>query len=109
MTGVYDMSYRATSKWNEENELRCLLIFKKLQREKFSRGKQMEYCRKMSVESQLDSGSISAKVSNYKSVAGVNRPSNASHNTIDIYNKYGHFSTEALCDIINKYRKAIHF
>lgn len=32
-------------------------------------------------------GSISAKACNYKSVAGINQDSNASINTIEIYNK----------------------
>lgn len=49
----------------------------------------MEYCRDMSISTNLDSGSISAKVSNYKSVAGINAMSNASRNTIEIFNKYG--------------------
>lgn len=94
------MSYRESSMWNERNELRCLLIFKKLQAEKFRRGRQMGYCREMAAETHLDAGSISAKICNYKSVAGVNKPSNASANTIDIYNTYGNLSMEALNKII---------
>jgi hypothetical protein len=62
------MSYRKTSHWNETNEIRCLIIFKKLQADSFPRGKQMEYCREMSIVTKLDTANISAKVCNYKSL-----------------------------------------
>jgi len=55
----------------------------------------------MASQTHLKPGSISAKVCNYKSVAGVNRASNASSNTTEIYNKYGHFSIEEITRIIN--------
>ena len=90
------MSYRKTSHWNETNEIRCLIIFKKLQADNFPRGKQMEYCREMSIVTKLDPANISAKVGNYKSVAGVNNASNASTNTIGLYKQYGHLSIEEL-------------
>jgi len=90
------MGYRETSQWNEKNEIHCLIIFKKLQADNFPRGKQMEYCRAMSMEAKLDPSNISAKIGNYKSVAGVNNASNASINTIEIYQKYGHLSIEEL-------------
>jgi hypothetical protein len=96
------MSYRATSQWNDENEIRCLVIFKKLEAEDYPRGKQMEYCREMSRVTNLDPGNISAKVCNYKSVAGVNNASNASVNTVELYRKYGHFSIKKLESLINK-------
>ncbi len=82
------MSYRKNSEWNESNEIRCLIIFKRLKEENFLRGKQMEYCQDMSKSTNLDVGNISAKVSNYKSIAGINKPSNASQNTKEIYEKY---------------------
>jgi len=94
------MSYRESSLWNEKNEFRCLLIFKKLQAKNFPRGKQMEYCREMSKITKLDSGNISAKVCNYKSVAGVNNNSNASINTVAIYHKYGHLSIQEVEKLI---------
>lgn len=37
------MPYNESSEWNEVNEMKCLVIFKKLEDEKFPRGKQMEY------------------------------------------------------------------
>ncbi len=56
----------------------------------------MEYCREMSRRTNLDAGNISAKVSNYKSVAGINNASNASVNTVELYNKYGYLSIQEL-------------
>ncbi len=90
------MSYRITSNWNDKNEILCLIIFKKLEAAKFPKGKQMEYCREMSLSAKLDPTNISAKVGNYKSVAGVNRASNASKNTVEIYKKYGHLLIDEL-------------
>jgi len=95
------MTYRATSKWNDMTELQALLIFKKLQRDSFPRREQIRRCREMATQTHLKPRSISAKVCNYKSVAGVNRASNASSNTTEIYNKYGHFSVEEITRIIN--------
>lgn len=82
------MSYRAWSLWNEKNELRCLIIFRRLQAANFPRGMQMDLCREMSRVTGLDPRSISAKVCNFKSLAGVNRASNASRNTVEIHQRY---------------------
>ena len=90
------MSYRKDSNWDEANEIRCLIIFKKLEAEKFPRGKQIDYCRKLAKVVNLDVGNLSAKVSNYKSVAGVNNPSHHSTNTERIYKKYGRLSVSKL-------------
>lgn len=94
------MSFRNNSEWNELNELRSLLIFKKLEIENFPRNKQMQYCREMSQKTNLEAGNISAKVSNYKSVAGVNKPSNASTNTIETFEKYKDFSITELEKVV---------
>ena len=96
------MGYKNNSLWNDENELRCLIIFKKLQAENFPRGKQMEYCREMSKITKLDPGNISAKVGNYKSVAGINNHSNASTNTIKFYKEYGRLSINEIESILKK-------
>jgi hypothetical protein len=97
------MSYRDTSEWNDKNEVLCLIIFKKLEIEKFPRGKQLKYCREISKTTRLDPGNLSAKVSNYKSVAGINKPSNASINTVEFYNKYKNTSIQELEDILRQY------
>jgi DNA-directed RNA polymerase alpha subunit len=52
-------------------------------------------------------GSISAKVCNYKSVAGINQDSDASINTIEIYNKYGQLSLEEIENVLNKIQRPL--
>ncbi len=96
------MSYRSNSPWNDSNEIRCLIIFKKLQEANFPRGKQIKYCEEMSRSTNLGIGSISAKVCNFKSVAGVNEHSNSSANTVELYKRYGHLSIEELNKILDK-------
>jgi hypothetical protein len=96
------MSYRATSHWDEKNEIQCLIIFKKLQADNFPRGKQIEYCREISKSAKLSPTNLSAKVSNYKSVSGVNNKSNASINTIELYNKYKNYSVQELKNLIGQ-------
>ena len=96
------MSFKDDSNWNEKNELKAFLIFKRLQEVNFPRGKQMELCRQMEQETSLEAGNISAKVSNYKSVAGINNNSNASNDTKQSYSKYKDLSIKELEDIINK-------
>jgi len=96
------MSYKASSLWNEKNEIRCLIIFKQLEAERFPRGRQMELCREMSRITGLDPTNISAKVGNFKSVAGVNRASNASRNTVEIHRRFGHLSIPDLQKLVNQ-------
>jgi len=97
------MNFNESSNWNERNELRCLLIFKKLELENFPRGKQTAYCKEIVIRSGLDEGNLSAKVSDFKSVAGINKPSHNSSNTINAYKKYNHFSIKKLEEIINNF------
>ena len=96
------MSFKNDSNWNKKNELKAFLIFKKLEALKFSRGKQIELCRKMEKETNLDAGNISAKVSNYKSVAGINNNSNASSDTKENYSRYKDYSIAKLEELISK-------
>lgn len=96
------MAYRTGSNWNDKNELKCLLIYKKLELEGFPCGRQADYCRGMEINIDLSVGNISAKVSNYKSVAKVNNDSNASKNTIRIYAEYGHLPVSEISSIIEE-------
>jgi len=96
------MSFKDSSNWNEKNELKAFIIFKKLEALGFPRGKQIELCREMEKETNLDAGNISAKVSNYKSVVGVNNNSNASSDTKENYSKYKDYSVEELEEKIKK-------
>ena len=96
------MSFKESSNWNEKNELKAFLIFKKLEVLNFPRGKQMELCREMEKETDLDAGNISAKVSNYKSVAGINSSSNASSDTKENYAKYKEYFIKEIEELIEK-------
>lgn len=95
------MSYRANSLWNDKTELMAFLIFKKLEADNYPYRKQAEYCREMKEKTGLKAGNISAKVSNYKSVAGINNKSNASKNTHRIYNEYNHLTLKDLSKMID--------
>lgn len=92
------MSFKNGSHWNEKNELKSFLILKKLQEENFPRGMQIKLCRQMEKETNLKTGSISAKVSNYKSEAGINNPSESTKQT---YLKYKSCSIKELEEIID--------
>ena len=98
-------SYKEESSWNDLNEMRSLLIFKKLEREGFPRRRQAELCRQMANIPNIDlfENNISAKVGNYKSVARTNNPSNYSTNTESIYKKYKDTSVKQLERIIENF------
>ena len=97
------MHYR---NWSDKSELLCLQAFKKLQQQGFPRGKQALLCaelaEKLAKTTKLTTGSLSAKICNYKSVAGINNPSNASENTRKLYAQYSHLSPEELQREIDK-------
>jgi len=90
------MTYKNNSEWNEINEIKSFIIFRQLEKEMFPRNRQMQLCEAMAKETKLAKGNISAKVSNYKSVAGYNNISNASKNTKRIYALYKDYSIEDL-------------
>ena len=90
------MSYRPGSRWNDTNELQCLLIFKKLKRDGFPYGASINYCRDLALFTVLKVRSISAKVGNYKSEAGITNSSNSSTNTKLIFQKYNEMSIETI-------------
>jgi hypothetical protein len=84
--------YRQNSPWNDANEIACLIIFKKLEEKGFPRGMQIKLCEGLARNTYLKLGSISAKVCNYKSLAGVNSASNNSIQSERIFKKYGHLN-----------------
>jgi hypothetical protein len=92
--------YRKNSKWNDLNELRCLLAFKKLEESGFPRNMLTVLAQEISKVSGLSIGSVKAKIGNYKSVAGITGHSNASSQTIFIYKKYGHLNSGQIQDIL---------
>ena len=96
------MTYKNNSEWNESNEIKCFIIFKQLEKEMFPRNRQMELCEEMAKETKLEKGNIIAKVSNYKSIAGINNPSNASKNTKRIYATYKYHDIDELKKFLKK-------
>ena len=82
------MAFKEYSEWNEKTELQAYLIFRQLEEKNFPRGMQSLLCEQMAKNTKLDKGSISAKISNYKSEAGINNASNSSINTKENYKKY---------------------
>ena len=88
--------YRKDSPWNDAGEIACLIIFKRLEEKGFPRGMQLDLCRELARTSRLTVGSISAKVCNYKSLAGINGSSNYSNQSEHFYKKFGKLSITQL-------------
>lgn len=84
------------SERNEGMDIQCLIIFKRLYVEDFPRGRQIEYCRKLSQDTKIEADRLSARVSDFKSAAGLNQSSHASMNTVRLYKKYRHTSIREL-------------
>ena len=98
----HNRKYRTGSLWNDLNEIRCYLAFRKLERNGFPRGQQAEFCHALSALTGLSSGNLSAKICNYKSVAGDNNESNASANTEYFANEYSRLSIAQIESIISE-------
>lgn len=97
------MSFKESSGWNEKTELEAYRIFRILLEKNFPRGMQSKLCEEMSKNvEKLDKGNISAKVSNYKSEAGINKRSNSSNETKTNYLKYKEYTIEKIEKIISK-------
>lgn len=94
------MNYR--SDWNDKIEMCCLLVFKLLQSSNLASQSDMLKKLENNIKENISLRSLRAKVGNYKSVARVNKPSNASKNTKRIYQKYDTYAIEALKNEIRK-------
>lgn len=98
--------YREDSGWNDLNEMRCLLILKKLEAENFPQGKQEKLCREMSKREDinLNYDTINMKVGNYRALSpsGKKGLSGYSKNTERIYKKYKDTSIKELEKIIEE-------
>ncbi len=109
------MAYEYGSGWNDITELQCLLIMKKLvfikgTAEKFPRGPQADLCRELlaklkKIGNPLTYESLSAKVSNYKSVAGYNEEHKTSENTRRLHSEYEKYTIKELELVIIKMQK----
>ena len=80
------------SLWNDENETKCLLIMKTIVYHEFPYGMRAEMCRDLEHQTGIKYNSLSAKVGNFLSLAGIRKPSNASNNSKRIYEKYKDYS-----------------
>lgn len=96
------MSYSDQSNWSDNAEIECLIALKLLIEEGFPRGRQSEFSQSISAKYKLDQGSVSAKISNFKSLAGINKASNASENSKRIYKQYSNYSVLELSKLIDK-------
>lgn len=86
------MAFQSGSLWSEPNEIRCLALMKRLQEEGFPRGRQAQLSRELAASTGLPVRSVSAKIGNFKSLAGLIEPSNWSQNSAVIWERYGHLS-----------------
>jgi len=82
--------------WNDKKELQCYTIFRYLVSKNFPRGEQIKFSRQLASINGLLEGSISAKISNFKSLAEINNQSNASKNSKIIFDKYREYDIEKL-------------
>ena len=96
--------YRDSSNWNDKNEMRCLLILKKLEEKDFPRGMQTKLCRETAAIPGigLSEETIQRKVGNFKGEAGVIKPTHSSKATKRIYNKFKNLSIPELEKKIDK-------
>ena len=90
--------YESGSGWSDKNEMRCLLIFKKLKAQNFPRGLQAKLCWEMAETPGVNllAKTISTKVSDFKKVAKGKNKIHASANTIRIYKEYENHSISQL-------------
>ena len=100
------MVYINDSKWTDKFELECLLIFRKCEVQAFPWGLQLELCEELEKRSQNSPSaqSLSAKVGNFKSLAGINNASNCSKNSKRIFDLYQKYSIEDLEAAIGDHR-----
>ncbi len=105
------MAYEYGSGWNDITELQCLLIMKKLYDKNFY-DTMADLCKELEGKCKkrkfpLKYQSIRRKVSNYKSLAQINKESNHSSNTERLYEEYKNHSVKELELVIIEMQKKI--
>ena len=100
-------NFNPISGWTLELELECFVICKKLEAEKFPRGMQTELCDELSKRCSLDSGTLKAKVGNFKSESGHTNETNASKATKYIVENYGAMDFYQAKALLKGYQLAI--
>jgi len=84
--------FKPASGWTLEMELRCFVVFKKIEAAGFPRGMQADLCNGLATKSNLSAETIKAKVGNFKSEAGYTKETNASKATKYLIKNYGALS-----------------
>lgn len=88
--------YREGSGWNDQNELRCLIAFKRLEAAGYPHGLLTSYARALAAQTDLSVSTIKAKIGNFKSLAGASGESHASSKSREIFERYGSHSIRDL-------------
>lgn len=97
-------NFRVGSGWSLELELECFIIFKELEEAEFSRGLQSLLCEELSRRCQLDSGTLKAKVGNFKSERGYTNDSNSSRATKYIVKHFGDYDLKEARALLAGYK-----
>ncbi|AMJ76571.1 hypothetical protein [Alteromonas stellipolaris] len=100
-------NFRSESGWSLKLELECFVIFKQLESAGFPHGQQTELCEKLAKRCELDSGTLKAKVGNFKSELGHTEPTNSSKATKYIVEHYGSMSLKESEALLAGYKLAV--
>lgn len=99
--------FRVGSGWSLELELECFIIFKELEEAEFPRGLQSSRCEELSRRCQLASGTLKAKVGNFKSERGHTEVSNSSLATKYIVKHFGDLNLKEARALLAGYKLGI--
>jgi hypothetical protein len=99
-------NFKSESGWSLELELECFVIYKQLESAGFPHGLQTELCEKLASRCKLDSGTLKAKVGNFKSELGHTEPTNSSKATKYLAEHYGSMSLKESEALLAGYKLA---
>ncbi|KZN32891.1 hypothetical protein N474_14570 [Pseudoalteromonas luteoviolacea CPMOR-2] len=100
-------NFKPESGWSLEIELECFVIYKQLESKGFPYGLQSELCDKLAERCKLDSGTLKAKVGNFKSEFGNTEPTHSSKATKYIAMNYGSMSLKESEALLTGYQLAV--
>ncbi|GAB3216156.1 hypothetical protein [Pseudaeromonas pectinilytica] len=100
-------NFNSESGWSLELELECFIICKQLESAGFPHGRQTELCEELANRCKLDSGTLKAKVGNFKSELGYTKPTNSSIATKYLVDNFGAMSLKESEALLAGYKLAI--
>ncbi|WP_337841961.1 hypothetical protein [Rheinheimera sp.] len=100
-------NFKSESGWSLELELECFVIYKKLENAGFPYGLQTDLCEKLANRCKMDSGTLKAKVGNFKSERGHTEPTNSSKATKYLVEQYGSLSLKESEALLAGYKLAV--